>query len=82
MRPDADELRVHPVAYRLDAGPFLRLGLSESGVHMDFGNDARMLLILGAGNQLPPGIAINLLALGAFTLLIATHRAGSAAPAG
>ena len=73
---------VGPVAYRLDAGPFLRLGATSTGVFADYGNDARLLLILGSANQIPSGLAINFLALAFLVFLIAAHRAASDAPAG
>ena len=75
-------LSVGPLAFRLDVGPFLRVAIGGLGVTTDFGNDARLLLILGSGNRVPPGAAVNLLSLTALLLLVAAHRASHSAHAG
>jgi hypothetical protein len=64
-----------PLAYRLDVGPFFRVGFASSGGIAGFGSGAHLLFIAGIGNHVPPGISINLLALGALVVLFATHRA-------
>lgn len=68
-------LSVGPLAYRLDVGPFLRLGLGAFGIHANAGSDARLLLVLGSGNRIPPGLAVNALALVALAILFSAHRA-------
>ncbi|HEY9227476.1 MAG TPA: hypothetical protein VIP11_12555, partial [Gemmatimonadaceae bacterium] len=46
-----------PLAYRLDAGPFVSVGVSNAAALTDSGSDARLLLILSSSNRIPPGIA-------------------------
>jgi hypothetical protein len=68
-------LSVGPLAYRLDAGPFLRVALGTAGFSADLGNDARLIFILGADNRIPAGMAINVLALAALAILMASRPA-------
>lgn len=60
-----------PLAYRLDAGLFVRIGFGTAGAGINVGSDARLLLIAGSRNTVPPGVAINVLAIAALALLLA-----------
>ena len=63
------------LAYRLDVGPFLRLGFSTLGMGTDIGSDARLLFIIGPDNRVPTGLAVNVLALAGLAILFSAHRA-------
>ena len=70
-------LSVGPLAYQLDVGPFVRLGITGTRTFAAVGSDARLLLILGSGNHVPSGIAINVATLAAFGILLASRRPAS-----
>jgi hypothetical protein len=70
------------IAYRLDVGPFVRVVASGSGLGFDVGNDARLLLIVGSGNNVPEGVAVNVAALGVLLVLVASRRAELSVAAG
>lgn len=52
----------------------MRLGLTPAAMIVDIGSDARLLFVLGSGNRVPPGIAINIIALVALGMLLASRR--------
>jgi hypothetical protein len=70
------------LAFRLDVGPFVRLGVTAEGLRADAGNDARLFAILGAENHIPWGVAVNLLALAALLILAKARRTTLEAHAG
>jgi hypothetical protein len=59
---------VGPVAYRLLCGPFLTVKITAPW-SAGMGVDARFTLLLGAGNRMPEGLSVNLVALAAVILL-------------
>ena len=73
-------ISVGPIAYRLVAGPYVTLAASEAGWRIGGGLEAHLLLILGAGNRVPAGLALNLSALLALTVLLATRSTSAAEP--
>jgi hypothetical protein len=68
-------LSLGALAYRLDVGPFVRVAATGNRLAVDVGNDARLLLILGSGNHVPAGVAINVVALGVLSILVASRHA-------
>jgi len=69
-----------PIAYRLVAGPYVTLADSAAGWRIGGGLEAHLLLILGAGNRVPAGVALNLAALLALIVLLATRSTSAAEP--
>jgi len=75
-------LSIGPIAYGLDVGPFVRLGITNTGTFVAIGSDARLQLILGSGNRVPSGMAINVATLAVLGILLVSRRAASDERAG
>jgi hypothetical protein len=69
-------LSLGPIAYRLIVGPFLSVRIDGTrGV--TGGVDARFLFIAGSGNQVPTGVALNLIPCAMLVLLELAWRSQS-----
>lgn len=77
LSAEAVGLSVGPLAYRLDVGPFLHLSAVSAHLGLRLGYGAHLLLIVGEGNRVPEGIALNLFAVAILCVL-----AGSSTAAG
>jgi len=62
-----------PLAYRLVAGPFLSVAVTPR-LAFRAGAEARLLLIFGSANHVPPGISFNVVAVAMLALVLASVR--------
>ena len=60
LLPQTVAVSAGPLAYRLVVGPFLAIRL-DAAPQLSGGIDAHLLLIVGSVNQIPTGIAVNLI---------------------
>lgn len=65
----AASISIDQLAYRLVAGPFLALTMAPH-IALRAGSDAHLLLIIGNGNRVPDGLAINIIALSLLVVVI------------